>query len=49
MVDCKECKQRYRADHLIEEQTDINPVGKSFEELTKVVNGLTCPNCNKQN
>ncbi len=50
MVDCKECKTRYRADHLIEEHKDINADNLSFEEQSKIINAdIDCPNCSKHN
>lgn len=52
LIDCKECKNRARADHLIE-NTDlgIKVEGMSFEELEKIVNDnkIKCPKCGKFN
>lgn len=48
LVDCKNCKYRTRADHLIEENLpDIKVEGLPVEELTKLIkeNNLKCPNC----
>lgn len=36
MIINKTTKTRYRADHLLE-KINVNPVGKSFEELTKII------------
>lgn len=50
MIDCKNCKQRIRADHLIEESTKEKVEGKSIEELEgKIQNNkkIVCPNCGK--
>ncbi|MBF8249963.1 MAG: hypothetical protein HW400_564 [Candidatus Levybacteria bacterium] len=50
MIDCKNCKLRMRADHLIEEKTQKKVEGKSLEELEKIINenkDITCPNCGK--
>ena len=50
MVDCKNCKQRMRADHLIEEKTKDNVEGKSLEDLEKIIKNnknIICPNCGK--
>ena len=46
MVDCKECKTRFRADHLIE-GAGLNPAGKTFEEMTAMVKEhiAACPSC----
>ncbi len=52
LIDCKECKNRARADHLIE-NTDlgIKVEGMSFEELEAIVNEnkIKCPKCGKFN
>lgn len=52
LIDCKECKNRVRADHLIENANlDIKVEGMSFEELEKIVNEnkIKCPKCGKFN
>jgi glycyl-tRNA synthetase len=51
MVDCKICKFRMRADHLIEAVSKKNVEGKSLEELDKIIQDLkiVCPNCRKCN
>lgn len=50
LVDCKECKMRFRADHLVEETTGKDLEGK-LEEMTKVLQEekVKCPNCSKSN
>ena len=57
LIDCKECKSRFRADKLIEDfyfennLGDINVDGwenEKVEELMKEKN-ISCPNCKKQN
>ncbi len=50
MVDCKNCKARLRADHLVEEALGIDCEGKSDEEVTQIIreNSLQCPKCGKQ-
>lgn len=47
MVDCKTCKARLRADHLIEEQLGTDCEGMPDEEVTKIIqdNNLKCPKC----
>src|SRR3990167_9152727 len=48
LIDCKNCKYRTRADHLIEENLkDIKVEGLPVEELTKIIkeNKLKCPKC----
>ena len=50
LIDCKNCKNRVRADHLIEDNLPNRKVeGLPFEELTKLIkeNNLKCPNCGK--
>jgi len=48
MIDCKQCKVRHRADHLIEEAyPDMHVDGKSPEELTQIIleKEIACPKC----
>jgi len=50
MIDCKNCKYRMRADHLIEEKTKEKAEGKSIGELEEIIENnpkITCPNCGK--
>ena len=49
MVDCKNCKARMRADHLIEDALGKNVEGQSTKELDAVIqeNKLHCPKCGK--
>jgi glycyl-tRNA synthetase len=56
MLDCKECRTRTRADHLIEQyfqanDKEIKVEGKSLEELTQIIadNKIPCPTCKKHN
>ena len=51
MVDCKECKGRFRADKLIEEATGLSAEGKTPEEMDKMIedNNVVCPDCGKHN
>lgn len=51
-VDCKDCKARHRADHLIEDAVGgIKVEGLSTEDLDKLIeeNEIKCPNCGKRN
>ncbi|MCK5021651.1 MAG: glycine--tRNA ligase [Candidatus Pacebacteria bacterium] len=50
MVDCKECKKRFRADHLVEDAIGKDLEGK-IEEMTKIIKEekIKCPNCGKVN
>ena len=48
MIDCKQCKARFRVDHLIEDKyPDIKVEGKTPEELTEIVaeKKIPCPKC----
>lgn len=54
MIDCKSCKTRTRADHLIEDYfaakgEKMNVEGKSLEELGNIIeeNKIPCPTCGK--
>ena len=48
-MDCKKCKQRFRADNLIEEFSNgsVAAEGMSNEEMEKYIadNNIKCPNC----
>ena len=48
LVDCKTCKSRFRADHLLEEKLGITDAeGKTPEEMTAILHeaNLPCPVC----
>lgn len=56
MIDCKDCKSRHRADHLIENHFEAKGDervvdGLPFDELEKIIQeeGITCPNCGSSN
>lgn len=52
LVDCKECKSRFRADKLIEEFTNENVnelMPNSHLEKLIASNNIVCPNCKKMN
>ena len=51
MVDCKECKNRFRTDNLIFESCGLSAEGKTPEEMDKMIedNDIKCPNCGKHN
>ncbi len=51
MVDCKNCKFRIRADHLIEQATEKNVEGKTEAELEQIIetSKIKCPNCGEHN
>jgi len=48
MIDCKQCKARHRADHLIENAyPDLKVDGKPASELTAIIleKNIPCPTC----
>jgi len=47
MLTCAKCKERTRADHLIEEKLKINVEGSDAAKITEIIkkNKLTCPKC----
>ena len=54
LIDCKSCKMRHRADHLVEAYNsehgiDMNADGLPNDVLTAYIrdNGIACPNCGK--
>ena len=49
MIDCKECKMRYRADNLISEVLGLDLEGKLDEMTQTIKEKIKCPNCGKQN
>ena len=52
LIDCKECKSRHRADHLIEGFTDeVIPDTMTDAEMVRYIKDhkIPCPNCGKSN
>ena len=49
LMDCRDCKTRYRADQLIEEHGG-DPAGMDFAAMQAYIadNGIVCPSCGKQ-
>ncbi len=49
MIDCKNCKSRFRADHILEDALQIKVEGLSPEELNALLqdNNVVCPKCGK--
>lgn len=47
LVDCRSCKARFRADHLIEERLGQHVEGKSPAEMSAIIQAanLKCPSC----
>ena len=50
LMDCKECKTRHRADHLIEAAGE-NPAGWPNEQMAAYIaeNNIACPDCGETN
>ncbi len=50
LMDCKECKTRYRADKLLEDN-GIDANGMTFEQMESTIKekNIACPSCKKQN
>lgn len=50
LIDCKNCKSRFRVDHLIEDTLGQSVEGKSLQELTQIVQTqIACPKCREKN
>lgn len=52
LIDCRNCKLRIRADHLIEEsEKEIKVEGLPIEKLSEIIRDkrIVCPNCGKFN
>lgn len=51
LVDCKECKARLRADHLLEKALNRDVEGLSMQELSHLLSAhkVSCPKCGKTN
>ena len=51
LMDCKDCKTRHRADHLIEEAEGVSPNGWSNEQMLEFIKekGIKCPDCGSTN
>lgn len=47
LIDCKACKSRFRADHLIEETLKKDADGMTCQQMTELVqtNKVKCPKC----
>jgi glycyl-tRNA synthetase len=51
LIDCKECKSRFRADQLIENQIKKDVEGLKLQEITQIVKNekIKCPKCQASN
>ncbi|MDH5681398.1 MAG: glycine--tRNA ligase, partial [Spirochaetota bacterium] len=51
LVDCKDCKERFRADHLLEAKLKVSLGGKTLAEVNKMMvdEKIACPNCGNRN
>jgi glycyl-tRNA synthetase len=50
LIDCRNCRSRYRADTLVEEKLDQQAEGLSTQELTKILHeaNIACPVCGER-
>ena len=50
-IDCKTCKKRFRADHLVEDALGTKVEGLSLSDLKKLIddNNIRCPGCGNKN
>ena len=50
LIDCKECKGRFRADHLIEEALSKDAEGLTLQQMTQLIwnEKVKCPKCGAQ-
>lgn len=50
MIDCKECRARLRADHIVEEALNIDCEGLEDDAVAKLIaeNNVKCPKCGSQ-
>ncbi len=50
MIDCKNCRARLRADHIVEESLNIDCEGLEDEAVAKLIaeNDVKCPKCGMQ-
>ena len=48
LIDCKSCKMRHRADHLLE-TVGVTPAGWTNEQMSEYIaeNNIPCPHCGK--
>ncbi len=51
LMDCKECKERFRADKLIEDHLGEGVDGWPFDKMMEYINdnNIKCPSCGKHN
>lgn len=49
LIDCKECKKRFRIDTLINEQSSSKYESLKKEEIINEIKKLKCPECKKSN
>ncbi len=47
LIDCKKCKKRFRADHLVEDVVGIDAEGKTIGEINNIMDeeSINCPRC----
>lgn len=51
MTDCKNCKKRFRADHLIEEvytEKEVSEILQDLKNINEILKKIKCPECSGQ-
>ncbi|MCC6628645.1 MAG: glycine--tRNA ligase [Chloroflexi bacterium] len=50
LVDCRSCKNRFRADHLVESKAGHSVEGASVEDLSRLIEemNIACPTCGQR-
>lgn len=51
LIDCKDCKERIRADHFVSDHLDQNVEGWPLEKIDQIIKDhqLLCPHCGSKN
>jgi glycyl-tRNA synthetase len=51
LLDCKSCKSRFRADHVVEEKLEVDVEGWPLEKIDSLINEkqMKCPKCGETN
>ncbi len=47
LIDCKQCKNRFRADHLVEDITKESAANLTNQQMFDIINQIDCPVCKK--
>ena len=51
LIECRDCKKRFRGDQIIEDQLSISAAGLSLKDIDKLIkdNNIKCPECGNKN